>query len=300
MNKIIQGWIGRKVLLVGDVGLDRWWYGTAYRMSPESPFPVLLHDKTEESFGMAGLVASMVAALGGQATLVATANRPLKTRILGRVPGREYHDVAPRLDQEATEPINDCVVDQLLDDARTALLDGCTAILLCDYRKGTVTQYLCQGLQMLAGQFRVPIAVDAGRGADWSWYRRMIVKANAIEWATSGLKCGLNAVSALELPVVIITHGAREVEFFTRSEESSVCVRSVEGVDPTGCGDQFMAVLGLYLASLKHADDVDVRTAIELCVVAGSMQVQRHGCKPVTSSELQAELAKEVRSSIAA
>ena len=304
-KKIIQSWEGKKVLCIGDCCLDVWTYHTVNRISPEAPVPVLDQDANhtfESGDGMGGLVASMVNALGGQATMVARPRHfwQVKTRIMARAPGRGYQPIL-RIDSTPPKSISDAEADVLLDNARTALLDGCTSILVSDYSKGTVTHYLCQELSKLAGGFRVPIAVDPGRYADWTWYRRMLIKANESEMAGYGAPG--EAIRKLELPALIVTGGSDGMELMVEDRSGGCQVTEipgipVDGADPCGCGDQAMAVLGLGLAAfgreldLKFCSD-ELAQLCELANVAARLQVQRHGCQPVTAQELEEVIKKQ-------
>lgn len=287
LAEIVRSFSGKHILVIGDVAKDVWRYGTVHRTSPEAPVPVILEDYVESAPGMAGLVSAMIEALGGRATLVATDNRPIKTRIMARVPGRAYQPIC-RLDQESDAAITDRIANDLLYSSQQAILGGAAAILLCDYRKGTVTPYLCQGLRGLSCQYGIPIAVDPGRGTDWwAMYRGMVIKANEHEWRESRFTDMVQCVQNLGLPALIVTRGDDGMSLATNDGKAiAIHGTGVDGADPVGCGDQVHAVLGLCLAT-----GVPLRDACELANVAARMQVQRQGCVPVTATELMAEIS---------
>jgi D-beta-D-heptose 7-phosphate kinase/D-beta-D-heptose 1-phosphate adenosyltransferase len=284
--EIVDRWKSSKVIVIGDAAIDRWIYGTVHRTSPEAPVPVVLQERIEETLGMAGLVANMVNELCGHAVLITSDRpRPVKTRLMARVPGRGYQPIA-RIDQESTDPIPCLESERLLDRVVLAIQDGYRSILLCDYSKGCVTPHLCRGLRELSRQYGIPVAVDPGRGSDWSNYRGMLIKANQSEWGESGFMSYPACVSSLRLRGLIVTHGSKGMNLcLGRDDEHAIVGSPVDGADVCGAGDQSFAVLGLALAC-----GANLVSSCRLADAAGRLQAMRHGCVPVTHDELISEI----------
>lgn len=285
----VRSWRGKNIVVVGDVCIDQWTYCTAHRMSPESPVPVLLHDRDVLQPGMAGLVCDMVKALGGVGHLIATdaSRSALKTRIMARVPGRSYQPVC-RVDYEDVVPLRREEEDSIVTSVTERLSSGdCDAVLLCDYSKGTCTPSLCSSLSRLCGDHGISIAVDPGRGADWENYSGMIVKANEQEFLSS--RYDLDDLYSIGIRSLIVTCGDHGTDLVVCNDDGHVVtpipVDPVEGVDVTGCGDQFHAVLGLCLAS-----GVPLKDACVVANRAAGLQVKKAGCQPVTADELVGSL----------
>jgi len=295
---IIGQFRDKRIIVAGDTCTDRWLFGTMHRASPEAPVPILLQDKETWSPGMAGLVAGMVQALGARSTLVSLDERSkcTKTRILARIPGREYQQVC-RIDDEDDVAMNDATADVLIAQI-DAEAGKSHAIVVADYSKGIVTNYLCKAIRQIATRHSIPVLADPGRGADWKKYRGMVVKANEHEWreqdwsgfeiSSSAFSDMFNCVGVLGLSALIVTMGGRGIDLATSTGISSrIPGRAVDGFDVAGAGDQCAAVIGLCMAC-----GVPLGDACELADVAGRMQVQRQGCVPVTSGELMEETSR--------
>ena len=74
--KVIENWQNRRVLVLGDLMLDRYWWGTVQRVSPEAPVPVVLKQRSSMALGGAANVARNIISLGGEALLVGTIGAP--------------------------------------------------------------------------------------------------------------------------------------------------------------------------------------------------------------------------------
>ena len=180
-----------RVLIVGDVMLDRYWFGEVSRISPEAPVPVVKVERLEERPGGAANVARNVAALGAQATLISVvgtdeAGRALErllaaenircclhedaqlaTTVKLRVIGRQQQLL--RIDFE-TWPAHEVLRSKLAEfEAR---LPACDVVILSDYGKGGLTHIT--EIIRLARQAGRPVLVDP-KGDDYSRYRGVTV-----------------------------------------------------------------------------------------------------------------------------
>ena len=173
---LIDGFGGRRVLVVGDLIADEFIYGEVHRVSREAPVLILKYDTTEIVAGGAGNAASNVTALGGQATLAGMVGAdaegrrllaglprqvdrrqvvrakpyrtPVKTRILaGGIHSAKQQIV--RIDREAGWPLAEAV-SRTFAAKLTAALGQCDAVLLSDYGSGLVTPALAAALQRAA------------------------------------------------------------------------------------------------------------------------------------------------------
>lgn len=213
-----------RILVVGDVLLDRYVCGEAERVSPEAPVLVLKVDREEVRLGGAGGVALFAKALGADVSLAGaighdsaamtvqalcndegidcslllkdpTRCTPVKERLLGRIPGKSHLASSEvggqhllRVDREQRCNLSSDL-ESLLTDAICSQINLFDAILISDYAKGTCTPTLLRRL-IAAGrsiESRCPVLVDPGRGKELSLYSgATLLKPNRSEAATHG------------------------------------------------------------------------------------------------------------------
>jgi D-beta-D-heptose 7-phosphate kinase/D-beta-D-heptose 1-phosphate adenosyltransferase len=198
LSTIIQQAAGRRVLLVGDLMLDRYVYGDAERISPEAPVPVLRVVERDDRVGGSGSVAACLRSLGVEVTIcglvgqdgagqrlrdllaatgadlsgmITASDRPTitKTRLVGLAQARHRQQLL-RLDEESTGPVAVSDRDRLRDFALTAVQQA-DAICIEDYEKGVVTAEFVAELVKAARARGIPVLVDPGRISDYSRYR---------------------------------------------------------------------------------------------------------------------------------
>ncbi len=191
-----------RILIIGDLILDEYWWGDVSRISPEAPVPVLRVRHREHRCGGAGSVIENLAVLGAQVEacgligedeagrtisarfahigvdpsgLVVSADRPttLKTRMLGGVQqasrGRQQ---VLRVDWEEDRPVEAALIERVLAHTERVLAKNPpTAILLSDYEKGLLTPELLGRVIAMGTEHGIPVLVDPGRSVDYERYR---------------------------------------------------------------------------------------------------------------------------------
>src|SRR5215510_1283905 len=191
LQRIVRGFTGRRVLVAGDVILDRYWWGDASRLSPEAPVPVVRRQRSSLSPGGAANTAANLAALGASAELVGVTgddpeadqlqsalsaagvkasglirdrSRPTttKTRIVAA-----HHQIV-RVDDETTADVPLSIEDQAAA-VIAAELANVDAAVFSDYAKGFLSPGLLQRSIAVARGAGVPVFVDP-KGADWRRY----------------------------------------------------------------------------------------------------------------------------------
>jgi len=311
--------LGRpRVLIVGDLMLDRYVVGEVSRISPEAPIPVLSATGSEEKLGGAGNVAfnlrsmdvevELVGVMGddswgrklssilegaGISTdgLVVDGDRPtsLKTRMVSGV------QQMLRVDMEDPRPLSEEAC-RALSERAAQLVSGVGAVVLSDYGKGVLTDGVLRAVIDAARAAGVPVLVDP-KGADYTRYRgAALVTPNRreAELALGRRLPDLEAVEAgarelieaAELDAAVITLGAEGIYFRTRDGRSgrqSTTARAV--FDVTGAGDTVIAQLALFLA-----DGYELESAVALANQAAGVAVARLGTTGVTRQELRAKL----------
>lgn len=320
---------GRRVLLVGDLILDRYIYGDAERISPEAPVPVLRAVETREAVGGCANVAACLRALGCEvvccgmigadrhgetlhrllqesgvdvSAVVVQSDRPTttKTRLVGLAQHRHRQQLL-RLDEEDASPLRDDATKELIDRA-SGLIAPCDVVCIEDYDKGVVSERLVQAVVREAKRYGKPVLVDPARLNDYARYRGAdIVTPNRDELSiVTQRPCdSVEAVSAAA-QAALETYRFRAV-VATVDRDGAVLVergRSPQHLptvprtvyDNTGAGDAVLAMLSAALAA-----GADLVSATRLANVAGGLEVEKFGCVPIHADEVLAELRLEHR-----
>jgi rfaE bifunctional protein kinase chain/domain len=295
------------VLVVGDVMLDRYWYGSVDRISPEAPVPVVRITREEERNGGAANVAYNVVSLGAQASLLTVvgddeASRKLealvavtgirthfgrdpalKTTVKLRVIGRQQQLI--RLDFENT-PKTEVLASQTAAFQRLMPEHG--AVLFSDYGKGG----LAHVSDMIASARAAgkPILIDP-KGSDYSRYRdASVITPNRAElqqvigaWADEDdlqTKCQ-NLRQQLGLDAVLLTRSEEGMTLFDAQGRTHVSAQAREVFDVTGAGDTVIATLAALVAA-----GWSLRQALPVSNRAGGLVVGKFGTASVSYEEL--------------
>lgn len=296
-----------RVLVVGDVMLDRYWYGEVDRISPEAPVPVVRVTRVEERNGGAANVAYNVVCLGAQASLLSvvgedeashrlqalvaeTGIRPyfgrdaqLNTTVKLRVIGRQQQLL--RMDFENT-PAHEVLASQ--SETLCRLLDQHDSVLFSDYGKGGLAHIASMiASARAAGK---PIFIDP-KGSDYSRYAQAtVITPNRAElrqvigaWHDeSDLSTRVHKLrQSLGLQAVLLTRSEDGMTLFDAQGQFSVAAQAREVFDVTGAGDTVIATL----ATLVGAG-MDLRQAVVLANRAGGIVVGKFGTATVTAKEL--------------
>jgi rfaE bifunctional protein kinase chain/domain len=296
-----------RVLVVGDVMLDRYWYGDASRISPEAPVPVLLWQREEERLGGAANVARNCAALGAPTRLISVTGRDdagERVAALLRAEGvraslrrdpsirttqklRMVHRQQQLLRVDMETPPSREVLASKLSDYRKALPE-CDVVLLSDYGKG--------GLAHVATMIREGrragkrVLVDP-KGDDYSRYRgASVVTPNLKEledvvgrWRDErDLAARAQALRAkLRLDALLLTRGEDGMTLYRPGRAVRIKGERREVADVTGAGDTVIAVLAVMLAAGES-----VESAARFANRAGGVKVTKFGTAVVTREEL--------------
>ncbi|EAQ82002.1 ADP-heptose synthase [Blastopirellula marina DSM 3645] len=317
--------LGRpKVLVLGDLILDRYTYGDAERVSQESPVIVLRADSHELRLGGAANVCNMLRGLeceviaagvvgsdaagcdlidllektGVDASLCLTdASRPttLKERFVGRAGARHPSQIL-RVDHETTDAVSGDIEERLLYGVVNRL-DDCDIVLISDYAKGVCTPAILQTLIRCANERGVPVLVDPMKGRDFGRYRGAdLIKANRIETEScTGRKirtpdeaalAGQELCAALQLEAVIVTLDSDGMALVEKGGAATLFPTEARSVyDITGAGDMVLAMLGAAIGSgLTRAE------AVRLANVAAGLEVEKIGVAVIPLDEIEAEL----------
>ena len=319
---LLEGGFGElKVLVVGDLMLDRYILGEVDRISPEAPVPVLRHVQRYERPGGAANVAMNLAGLGCQTLLAGfwgndTEQRELaafleaakidtagmvttglptisKTRIVGR------RQQLLRLDIESLEKPG-AVDQQRLLERVVALVDKVHAVVLSDYAKGALTPELCEAVIRAARAKGVPVLADP-KTPDFSKYSGATMvcpNLNELSVATGVASHELDALlvggeaqrKEHELRFLCVTMSEKGIRVLSDEGAYHSPARAREVFDVSGAGDTVIATLAASLAA-----GLKVESAVELANLAAGIVVGKVGTVPIAHHELIAALTPSSR-----
>ncbi|MFH0911502.1 MAG: D-glycero-beta-D-manno-heptose-7-phosphate kinase [Planctomycetota bacterium] len=301
---------GRRVLVVGDVMLDHYVWGSVERISPEAPVPVLQVEKESEVPGGAANVARNVAALGGRTVLLGLVGRDARGARLAEhcadegVDARFVSDARPttakmrciarnqqllRTDWEEASPATQAAEERLLEILSAALAE-CEIVVVSDYAKGVVTPAVAEALRK--GGRRVVVDPKPGHRALYKGFHLMTPnqkEAAAIAETDPRESPPIRAAERIAREYtenVLVTCGAGGIFLRTRAGLlEHIPARARQVYDVTGAGDTVAAVVGLALAA-----GLDLRAAAELANHAAGIVVGKVGTATVSPEELRRDI----------
>ena len=312
---IVSAMPGARVLVAGDVMLDRFLVGQVTRISPEAPVPIVRFVREEHRIGGAANVAHNIVALGARADVVGLVGQDLQAGELREAlasagigaglvadPGRpttckvrvvtDRHQQVARVDYERDEEAAGEVERQLLAQLR-AHAGGAGALVVSDYLKGAVTAGLIGELAGLARAGGVPLLVDP-KIPHIGYYRgATLVTPNHHEAETAThmrIRSDAEARAAARAfreragcGGVLITRGEHGMWLLDPDAEGALPATAREVADVTGAGDTVIATLALALAA-----GATTAEAATLANLAAGIVVGKFGPATVSAGELLA------------
>lgn len=312
--KTLEKVAGRKILVVGDIMLDRYWWGSVSRVSPEAPVPVVVLENQTATLGGAANVAANVVGLGGQAVLcgmvgedeggetisgllssssidarglMKSSLRPstVKTRILAQ------HQQVARIDSESSGNIGEAEEREFATRV-LPLVAECDVVLVSDYAKGLLTSTVLEALMAEAARLGRRVLVDP-KGKDFRKYEGAYILTPNHKEATEALSAnGSDAGSLiksaeklckeLKIDSLLITRGEHGMLLVNRNgarRELAATARDV--YDVTGAGDTVIATLACGLAG-----GLSTEAAMELANLAAGIVIEHVGTTAISREML--------------
>ncbi len=302
-----------KVLVVGDVMLDRYWYGDTGRISPEAPVPVVKVNKLEDKAGGAANVAKNIAHLDGQVSLLGIIGddeygRMLKnlltdekiesqlviqnehpTIVKMRIISRHQQVVRLDLEENFTQQHS-----QLLLDKLDNIIEQYDFIVFSDYNKGSLS--LIKEMITVAKSAGKTVLVDP-KSKDLSQYAGAdYITPNLTEYSAVGGQIGSEKIIAdsarkiiksANIGAMLLTRSEQGMSLITESEKYDFTAQVLEVSDVTGAGDTVIATLSVMLAAGMPAKD-----AVEVANLAAGIVVGKLGAATVSPEELGRKLSQ--------
>jgi D-beta-D-heptose 7-phosphate kinase/D-beta-D-heptose 1-phosphate adenosyltransferase len=303
-----------RVLVIGDLVLDRFVYGDVERISPEAPVPILRVLSSKALPGCAANVAANVAALGARTTLLGVVGADQEARELGSVLAAGHEAIAylpvtdggrhtalktryiagaqqvVRADREDSHAIGAEAEARVIDAFEAALAD-CDVVVVSDYNKGLLTDRVLHGVIERARAAGRPVLVDPKRARLIDYRGAAVIKPNRKELATaSGLPCMTD--EEVERAAAQVIAGTGAMVLLTRSEQGMSLFRAGaapvharadarEVFDVSGAGDTVIAVVAAAIAA-----GIDIEEALPVASTAAGIVVGKLGTATVGIAEL--------------
>lgn len=307
-----------RVLVIGDIMLDRYFYGQVTRISPEAPVPVNLVDEKKDTLGGAANVAHNLAQLGCQTYLVGAIGRDHHGRVLQRklrqgaihtegiIFGREKtttkirilggHQQMIRLDFEETDTIAKDVEEQIKIFVFQQIKNGVDAIIISDYGKGICTSKTCQYIIMQGKKKHIPVFVDP-KGTQWGKYKgASYITPNVKEVGivlnqtlNNGNEALCQAAHRIKkqysIENVMITRSEKGISLYGADSEINIPTVAQEVFDVSGAGDTVIAVFAAGLGS-----GLSELVSAEMANFAAGIEVGKLGTYAVSNQDIQNSL----------
>jgi D-beta-D-heptose 7-phosphate kinase/D-beta-D-heptose 1-phosphate adenosyltransferase len=315
--RILSGFHSAQVLVLGDVMLDRFVYGTAERISPEAPIPVVSVDRCSDMPGGAANVARNIADLGAKAILLGvvgddTAADDLRTQ-LGSYPTIRAHLITDasrptsvktryvadgqqvmRADRESRMPLSAEVANQLLEALGVAV-DQADLVVLSDYAKGVLCDSVTRAA-IDAARRRGKIVIVDPKSKEFAKYRgATIITPNRLEFQQAcGAECDTHdqvvagARRILDQQIcdyMVVTRGKDGISVVGTGIAEDLPAAARQVFDVSGAGDTVVAALALSMVA-----GAKINEAATLANIAAGIAVEKRGTATVTTGEVVARL----------
>jgi rfaE bifunctional protein kinase chain/domain len=322
LEKIVSAWRGKKILVIGDVGVDRYTIGSVERISPEAPVPIVRVEEEKLKLGLAANVADNIQALGGV---------PLMTGVIGKDrAGEDFRQLMSKAkissqylvsDTRARTIVKERIVSDLQQLLRVdyendcalgskteamllkTILKGikeCDAVVLEDYAKGLLNPRLVQAIFLAAKKAGKQVAVDPNSRTAVETYRGAAIltpntreaealSGEAIRDQAALIRAGRKILKATLASHVVITRGREGMAVFTagQTEVQVIPTYAQEVYDVSGAGDTVIAVLALAITAGAKIEEAAV-----LGNLAAGVEVGKRGTATVSPAEIRAAIAR--------
>lgn len=322
-NKLFNDFTQLKVVVIGDVMLDTYWWGHVERISPEAPVPVVAVSKKEQRIGGAGNVALNIAALGATVNMISVLGKDedgdqlaqllqqnkINTKYLVhsqqrittnkiRIISRNQHMM--RLDAELTDDMIAADEDRLIAAFKNYInAENPAMVILEDYNKGVLTENVIKKIIELCKQYHILTAVDPKRKNFFAYQGVDIFKPNLKE-----VKDGLNILrdevnisvlkdmhlllqAKLKHRISLITLSEKGV-FYEQDNDAAIIPTHIRSIaDVSGAGDTVIAIAALVFAATGNA-----KLMAEMANIAGGLVCEEVGTVAIDKQKFFDECKK--------
>jgi len=314
LKRTVENFRDKRVLVLGDVMLDRYIWGDVSRISPEAPIPVVEVKRDTSCLGGAGNVSHNLERLGAFPLLAGiVGNDPegewirqnvSDSRGIFAIPGRPttvktriiaHHQQVVRVDLEKKQPVSPEVENQILEFIQSSNCDG---IIISDYNKGMLVESLVKRTLSFASERKIPVFVDPKIENFDLFSPVTLIAPNHHEAEkivhhecssdTQIEKAGQKILSLISAQYLILKRGELGISVFEKGKKAShIPAISKEVYDVTGAGDTVIATAALALLSGSTIEEAAI-----LANTAAGIVVGKIGTATLTPDELIEALVK--------
>ncbi len=316
-SKILREFRKKKILIIGDLILDRYIWGKVNRISPEAPVPIVEVTKEEFLLGGASNVANNIVALGGHSTIAGVVgndrageemmklleereiqsqgvfwcSRPttVKTRVIA------HNQQVVRFDREDKDKIEEKVSKELLKFMRSAVTAH-DAVIISDYKKGVISSELIREVIKNSRPSHIFVSVDPKVGHFHLYKNVSLITPNLSEASlASGIEivdekslihAGRNLLKKLSCSAVLITKGEQGMSLFEKNKVAHIPTVTRNVYDVTGAGDTVIAAF-----TIAYAAGATLEEAAVIANHAAGIVVGKIGTAVATPDEILKSLS---------
>ncbi len=312
--KLIQGLNSGKILIIGDVMLDKYYYGEVQRISPEAPVPIAHIKNEENTLGGAANVAHNLALLGCQVKLLGVVGKDnycselksileekgiedcllisgkrsttTKLRIIGA------HQQMMRVDFEDSMSLDPEIEAQLLEIIKDEIKNQYDCVILSDYAKGVCTESICTLVINNCKNRKIPVLVDP-KGQKWDKYQNAFLITPNIKELSDIAGTAINNEDDLittygreilqkyGIANLIVTRSEKGLSLINSTQVNHIPTKAKEVFDVSGAGDTVVAVLAMLISN-----GTDLNMAAEIANFAAGIVVGKIGTYALHKDEL--------------
>jgi D-beta-D-heptose 7-phosphate kinase/D-beta-D-heptose 1-phosphate adenosyltransferase len=320
-NRILKEFTKQKILVIGDLILDRYIWGKVDRISPEAPVPIVEVTKEDFLLGGASNVANNIRALGSSATIVGVIGNDragnvltnlldeqgircqgvvrcsrstiVKTRVIA------HNQQVVRFDREDKERLDGKISKELIEYIRGVLPDH-DAVIISDYKKGVVSSELIEEVLKSAKPFHIFVSVDP-KVSHFKFYKGVsLITPNLVEASlASGIEikdekslinAGKTLLKKISCDAVLITRGEQGMSLFEKEKVTHIPTVTKDVYDVTGAGDTVIAAF-----TLARAAGASMKNAAVIANHAAGIVVGKVGTAVATPDQLLKSLSLNLK-----
>jgi rfaE bifunctional protein kinase chain/domain len=307
-KELIDSAVGKKIIVIGDVMLDRYFWGSVSRISPEAPVPVV--DIENETFHLGGAanVASNLKSLGADVILCGLIGNDNSGKLfidltseIGINPGGLYIDKErpttvktriignnqqiTRLDREKRDPITSDGADFIRNLIES--IDNLSGVIFEDYNKGTITKEIINSINEICIRKNIMTFVDPKFDNFFEYKKPTVFKPNrkeaeqainlSLKTKDNIITAGKTLIEKLEAENILLTLGSDGMMLFeSNGDISSVPTKARQVADVSGAGDTAIATLSLFMtagATIKEAATLANFASGYVCEIPGIVSI---------------------------
>ena len=316
-TRILKEFTKKKILVIGDLILDRYIWGKVDRISPEAPVPIVEVTKEDFLLGGASNVAHNIVTLGGSTSIVGVTGNDragdvlmnllekqgiqsqgvvrcsrstiVKTRVIA------HNQQVVRFDKEDKDRLDGKIFKKLLEYIREAIPTH-DAVIISDYKKGVVSSALIREVLKTAKPFRIFVSVDPKVGHFKFYAGVSLITPNLAEASLASgveikddkslISAGKRLLKTLSCNAVLITRGEQGMSLFEKEKVTHISTVTKDVYDVTGAGDTVIAAF-----TLAHASGASMKDAAVIANHAAGIVVGKVGTAVATTEQLQKSLS---------